>query len=217
MNWLWLIPVFVVGYLVGSVNLSLVVTKYIGKIDIYSVGSGNAGGTNVARSMGLGWGIAVMAAEIGKSMVFGCLAKYVFPGDVLGFGDPVGPAFTGALLVSGCILGNFFPCFAHFKGGKGVSVMGGFLIVLDPRIFLIVFATFLVVLLLSRMVSLGSLFCGLVIPVCVGIFYYGNEGWILLTVLSAVICAGIWIRHAGNIKRILTGTERKISFGKSKK
>lgn len=214
MNWVWLALTFLVGYLVGSVNLSLVVTKYIGKIDIYSVGSGNAGGTNVARSMGLGWGIAVMAAEISKSMIFGCLAKYVFPGDVLGFGEPVGPAFTGALLVAGCLLGNFFPCFAHFKGGKGVSVMGGLLIVLDYRIFLIVLGSFLLILLLFRMVSLSSLLCGIIIPVCVGLFYYGNPGWIWLTALSAVMSASVWVRHAGNIKRILNGTERKIGSKK---
>ncbi|MBO5221312.1 MAG: glycerol-3-phosphate acyltransferase [Clostridia bacterium] len=214
MNWLFLILTFLVGYLVGSVNLSLVVTKYIGKIDIYSVGSGNAGGTNVARSMGLGWGISVMAAEISKSMVFGCLAKYVFPGDLFAFGEPVGPAFTGAVLVAGCLLGNFFPCFAHFKGGKGVSVMGGLLIVLDYRIFLIVLASFLLILLLFRMVSLSSLLCGIVIPVCIALFYHGNPGWIWLTALSAVMCASVWVRHAGNIKRILNGTERKIGSKK---
>ena len=195
-------------------NLSLVVTKYIGKVDIYSVGSGNAGGTNVARSMGLGWGIAVMAAEISKSMVFGCIAKYYFPGDALGFGEPVGPAFTGALLVAGCLFGNFFPCFAHFRGGKGVSVMGGLLIVLDYRIFLVVLAVFLLILLLFRMVSLASLLSGLVIPLCVGLFYNGKEGWIVLTALSAVMSASVWIRHSGNIRRILNGTERKIGSKK---
>jgi len=214
MSWLLLILTFAVGYLVGSVNLSLVVTKYIGKIDIYSVGSGNAGGTNVARSMGLGWGISVMAAEISKSMIFGCLAKYLFPGDVLGFGDPVGPSFTGALLVAGCLVGNFYPCFAHFRGGKGVSVMGGLLIVLDYRIFLIVLGTFLVILLLFRMVSLSSLLCGIVIPVCVGIFYYGAPGWGWLVLLTALMCASVWLRHAGNIQRILNGTERKIGSKK---
>ncbi len=216
MSWLLLVPIFLLGYLIGSVNLSLVVTKYIGKIDIYSVGSGNAGGTNVARSMGLGWGISVMAAEIGKSMIFGCLVKYLWPGDLLSFGEPVGPAFTGAVLVAGCLLGNFFPCFAHFKGGKGVSVMGGLLIVLDYRIFLVVLGTFLLILLLFRMVSLSSLMCGIVIPVCVGIFYHGHPGWVWLTVLSALMCASVWIRHSGNIKRILTGTERKIGSKKKK-
>ena len=216
MMWLLLVPIFLFGYLVGSVNLSLVVTKYIGKIDIYSVGSGNAGGTNVARSMGLGWGISVMAAEIGKSMVFGCLVKYLWPCDVLSLGEPVGPAFTGAVLVAGCLLGNFFPCFAHFKGGKGVSVMGGLLIVLDYRIFLVVFATFLLVLLLFRMVSLASLLAGFAIPICVGLFYHGNKGWIWLTVLTALMSASVWIRHSGNIKRILTGTERKIGSKKKK-
>ena len=143
MRWLYLALTVLVGYLVGSVNLSLIVTKYIGKIDIYKVGSGNAGGTNVARSMGLGWGISVMAAEILKSMAFGLLAKYVFPGDLFGW-ENVGICFSGVVLVAGCLLGNYFPCFSHFKGGKGVSVMGGLLIVLDYRIFLAVLATFLI-------------------------------------------------------------------------
>lgn len=215
MKWLYLALTFVFGYLVGSVNLSLVVTKYIGKIDIYSVGSGNAGGTNVARSMGLGWGITVMAAEILKSMVFGLVAKYLFPGDVFGLGE-VGACLSGVILVAGCLLGNFYPCFAHFKGGKGVSVMGGLLIVLDYRIFLAVLATFLVVLLLFRMVSLSSLICGIVIPVTVGFVYYGQTGWGWLTGVIALMCASVWVRHGGNIKRILQGTERKISLGKKK-
>ncbi len=215
MKWLYLTLTFLVGYLVGSVNLSLVVTKYIGKIDIYQVGSGNAGGTNVARSMGLGWGITVMAAEILKSMAFGLVAKYLFPGDILGFGN-VGACLSGVILVAGCLFGNFYPCFAHFKGGKGVSVMGGLLIVLDYRIFLAVLATFLIVLLLFRMVSLSSLLCGIVIPLTVGFVYYGQPGWAWLTGVVVLMCASVWLRHAGNIQRILAGTERKISLGKKK-
>lgn len=213
MKLLLLLLVFAVGYLVGSVNLSLIVTKYIGKIDIYSVGSGNAGGTNVARSMGLGWGISVMVAEISKSMVFGCLAKYLYPGDVFGLGE-VGACIVGVVTVAGCLLGNYFPCFANFKGGKGVSVMGGLLIVLDWRIFAVVLATFLLVLLLFRMVSLSSLICGIVIPVCVAFFYRGQDGVLWLTLIVALMCASVWVRHAGNIKRILSGTERKIGSKK---
>lgn len=216
MKWLYLLLTFLVGYLVGSVNLSLIVTKYIGKVDIYSVGSGNAGGTNVARSMGLGWGIGVMAAEILKSMVFGCVAKYLFPGDLFSLGE-VGMCITGVVCVAGCLLGNYFPCFAHFKGGKGVSVMGGLLIVLDYRIFLVVLATFLVILLLFRMVSLSSLICGIVIPVTVGFVYHGQSGWGWLTAIVAFMCASVWVRHWGNVKRILGGTERKVSLGKKKK
>ncbi len=216
MRWLFLAIPFLIGYLVGSVNLSLVVTKYIGKIDIYKVGSGNAGGTNVARSMGLGWGISVMAAEILKSMVFGLVAKYWFPGDLFGWGN-VGACFSGVVLVAGCLVGNFYPCFARFKGGKGVSVMGGLLIVLDYRIFLAVLATFLIVLLLFRMVSLSSLICGIVIPVTVGFVYYGQPGWIVMTVVISLMCAAVWFRHRGNLQRIFAGTERKVTFGKSKK
>lgn len=216
MRWLYLILILLCGYLVGSVNLSLIVTKYIGKVDIYKIGSGNAGGTNVARSMGLGWGITVMAAEILKSMVFGLIAKYLFPGDLFGLGN-VGACLSGVILVAGCLMGNYFPCFAHFKGGKGVSVMGGLLIVLDYRIFLVVLATFLIVLLLFRMVSLSSLICGIVIPITVGLVYYGQPGWGWMTGIVALMCASVWLRHAGNIRRILKGTERKISLKKKSK
>jgi glycerol-3-phosphate acyltransferase PlsY len=215
MSWLLLIPTFLVGYFVGSVNLSVVVTRYIGKIDIYKVGSGNAGGTNVARSMGLGWGIFVMAAEISKSMIFGFLAKYVYPGDVFALGE-VGMCITGVVLVFGCMVGNFFPCFAHFKGGKGVAVCSGLLIVLDYRIFLIALALFLIILLSFKMVSFASLSCAVAVPVLVAVFYYGQPYWWVLVILIALMCGSVIFRHAANIKRILNGTERKIHIGKKK-
>ena len=95
--------------------------------------------------------------------------------------------------------------------------MGGLLIVLDYRIFLAVLATFLIVLLLFRMVSLSSLICGIVIPLTVGFVYCDESGWGWLTGVIALMCASVWLRHAGNIKRILNGTERKISLKKKSK
>lgn len=215
MRWLWLFLTFAVGYLVGSVNLSLLVTRYIGKLDIYSVGSGNAGGTNVARSMGLGWGISVMVAEIAKSMAIGLLAKYLFPGDLFGLGM-IGACISGMVCVAGCLLGNYYPCFAGFRGGKGVSVCGGMLIVLDFRVFLIVLGVFLLVLLCFRMVSLSSIVSAISIPISVAVFYHGQNGWEILTGISAVMSLSVILRHRGNISRIFHGTERKVGKKKEK-
>lgn len=216
MPYLYLALTFLAGYLIGSVNLSLIVTKYIGKLDIYSVGSGNAGGTNVARSMGLKWGIAVIVAEIVKCMAPGMIAKYLLPGNLFVELGEVGACITGIVCAAGCLFGNFYPCFAHFRGGKGVSVMGGMLIILDWRIFAAVLALFLILILTTRMVSVGSITCAALIPVAIGLVYSGKPGWIPLTAVAAVMSVSVILRHRGNLKRIFTGTERKISFGKKK-
>lgn len=208
-----LAAVFAVGYLLGSLNLSYLVTRYIGKVDIYSVGSGNAGGTNVARAMGLGWGITVIVAEILKSLLFGFLVRDWFPADLLGW-EYTGRCLSAAVGVAGCLLGNYFPCFARFRGGKGVSVMGGLMLVYDWRVFLAVIGIFLAVLFLSRMVSVASLTCAVAIPILVGIRFAGTQGGWILTGLTAAMCLSVMIRHRGNIVRIFRGEERKIRLGK---
>lgn len=119
MQYLYLLVPMVLGYLVGSINFSILVTKYIGKFDIHAKGSGNAGGTNVVRTMGAKWGIAVIVAEILKGVVAGMFVRYVFPCDPLGLGE-LGPAITGALAVFFCFIGNVFPVFYKFKGAARV-------------------------------------------------------------------------------------------------
>ena len=99
----------VLGYLLGSINLSVLVTKYIGKTDIRAHGSGNAGGTNVVRVMGAKWGISVMALEILKGVILGFVARYAWPVDPLALGE-LGPQITGAIAVIGVMFGNMYPC-----------------------------------------------------------------------------------------------------------
>lgn len=164
MGYLYLFIALLFGYLVGSVNLSIVVTRYIGKFDIRTRGSGNAGGTNVARTMGAAWGISVIIVEIAKGFAAGLLAKYLFPGDVFGIGE-VGAVISGCVAVFGCMLGNRFPCFHGFKGGKGVTTCAAVMGVLDWRILLVLVVVFLTVFFISRMVSLASMIASVGMPI----------------------------------------------------
>ena len=209
-----LIP-FAVGYLIGSINLSIVVTKYIGKFDIRTRGSGNAGGTNVARTMGAKWGIGVIVAEISKGFIVGLLAKYIFPGDIFGIGE-TGAVISGAVAVLGCLIGNTYPCFHGFKGGKGVTTCAAIMGVVDYKILIILVAVFLIVFFASRMVSLGSVIASIGMPVSTYIVYRGKPYFYILVIITSLMCISLIWNHRGNIKRILNGTENKFSFGRKK-
>ena len=207
----------ILGYLVGSVNFSILVSKYIGKFDIHQKGSGNAGGTNVARTMGAGWGVAVIAAEILKGVLVGLFVRYIFPVDPLSLGS-LGPAITGAFAVFCCFIGNVFPVFYKFQGGgKGVSVCGALMTMLDYRVFLILFGIFLLVFLLSRMVSMASIIGVISMSVSTAILYHGQDYWWLLFLIVTAMAIGVIIRHKANIVRILHGNENRFSFSRKKK
>ena len=216
-----LILMVVIGYFVGSVNFSILVTKYIGKLDIRKVGSGNAGGTNVVRAMGAGWGIAVIASEILKGVIVGGIARYFFPGDVFALG-PLGGKIVGAIVVFGVLMGNIYPCFHGFRGGKGVSVCAAAMAVIDFRVFLVVLAVFFLFFLTSCMVSLGSIMGALSAPISVFLLYSDVFGgfrnatpyWYILCGITAVLAAVLIIRHRSNISRILHGTENRFDLWK---
>lgn len=207
-------PIFT-GYLIGSINLSVVVTKYIGKFDITTKGSGNAGGTNVARTMGAKWGISVIVVEILKGFIVGLFAKYVFPVDPFLLGG-LGPEISGAIAVLACQMGNVFPIFHKFKGGKGVTTCGAVMAVLDIKIFIVLVSTFLIIFFISHMVSLGAILASVGMPLSVAIVYYGSPYWWLLFIITFIMSSLLIFRHHSNIVRILNGTENKFNFGKKK-
>ncbi len=207
------IVIFVAGYLVGSINLSVLVTKFIGKKDIRAIGSGNAGGTNVARAMGAKWGIAVIILDILKGVLIGLFAKYVFPADFLSLGR-IGPEISGAICVFGVLLGNIFPCFFGFKGGKGVTTCAAVMVILDYKVFLILLSIFLITFFIGRMVSLGSILASLGMPISVWIIYHNQPYWWVLVIITALMAAILILRHSENIKRILNGTENKFKLWK---
>ncbi len=205
----------VLGYLLGSINLSVLVTKYIGKTDIRAHGSGNAGGTNVVRVMGAKWGISVMAMEILKGVILGFIARYAWPVDPLALGE-LGPQVTGAIAVIGVMFGNMYPCFHGFKGGKGVTTCGALAIVVDWRVFLVLFALFLAIFFISKIVSISSIIAATCVPVAIAIIYFGKDYWWLLCAVCAVNSLMLIIRHRSNIKRLINGTENKFNLGKKK-
>lgn len=215
MGYLYLFIALLFGYLVGSVNLSIVVTRYIGKFDIRTRGSGNAGGTNVARTMGAAWGISVIIVEIAKGFAAGLLAKYLFPGDVFGIGE-VGAVISGCVAVFGCMLGNRFPCFHGFKGGKGVTTCAAVMGVLDWRILLVLVVVFLTVFFISRMVSLASMIASVGMPISTAFIYRDSQFWWVLVIITLLMCLLLIFNHKSNIKRIISGTENKFNFGKKK-
>lgn len=216
MEYLKLLCPIITGYFVGSINFSVIVTKYIGKFDIYSKGSGNAGGTNVARTMGTGWGVAVIAIEILKCVAVGLFAKYIFPVDPLGLGE-LGPVITGTIAVFFCLIGNVFPLYSNFRGGKGVATCAGLVVLIDVRIFLVLLLIFLIVLACTRLVSLSSIIAAISLVISIPIAYHNKENWWILFVLITIMIGILLVRHRDNIVRLCNGTERKFKIKKCKK
>ena len=210
-----IIILLAIDYLLGSINFSVLVTKYIGKIDIRAHGSGNAGGTNVARVMGAKWGITVMALEILKGVVLGFIARYAWPVDPFLLGE-LGPQITGAIAVIGVMFGNMYPCFHDFKGGKGVTTLGALGIVVDWRIFLALFALFLTIFFITKIVSISSIIVSVCVPITMAIVYMKYEYWWVLCLVCAVDTVMLILRHRSNIVRLINGTENKFNLGKKK-
>jgi glycerol-3-phosphate acyltransferase PlsY len=188
------------AYLLGSIPFALLVVKLVKGVDIREYGSGNVGATNAFRVLGLGLGILVALLDIGKGFIAVSVARYFFADQPL------------LLLVAGLlsIAGHNWPIFLKFKGGKGVATSVGVLISLSPKTILVAFLVWLTVVLITQYVSLASIIAAIVIPILMYVF--GQETiFIILAVLIAVF---VIYRHQSNIKRLLAGTENKVSLNK---
>ena len=203
----WSIVLIVIAsYLIGSVNGSLVVSKFFLKTDIREYGSGNAGTTNTLRVMGKKWAAVVTLFDLLKGALAVILGHYLTVGlDAATLGKLTAGVF--------CIVGHIFPLYFKFKGGKGVMTALAIVAFVDWRVAAICLSLFVVVVLITRWVSLGSILAVTGVPICMYLFNRENERDILiLTVLSAVITVILVIMHRENIKRILAGTERRFSL-----
>ena len=197
-----IIAILLVGYLLGSISVAVIVSKYFFKGDVRDQGSHNAGTTNMARVYGMSAGFLTLAGDILKTvlaMIFGRL--------LLG---EMGFSLGGIA----CIIGHCFPVFFGFKGGKGVAVSGGVAIMLGWEYAVSLIGVFLVIVIITRYVSLGSLISVLMsIP---ALLIFGGYG-VWTYILCIIIIISVWYMHRGNIKRLLTGTERKFVPGKRNK
>lgn len=197
-----LILAAVIGYLMGSLNSSLIVGKFYG-VDVRHHGSGNAGMTNTMRTIGKKAALFVLLGDAVKG-ILAFLAGYYICG-----GNP-GGLLGGMLAGTAAILGHVWPVFFGFKGGKGVLTTLAVVLMIDWPIALGLLGVFIIILLLTRYVSLGSVVAVFIFPIAAGVLGRSVEA----IVFAAIIAVLIITRHHTNIQRLLKGTESKFSFTK---
>ena len=203
----------VVAYLIGSVNFAIIVTRIFAHEDIRKYGSGNAGMTNVLRTLGKGPAALVTSGDFCKG-VLAVLISYLLLRTVGGTEPPFYTNYVVAVMV---LLGHCFPVFYGFRGGKGILVSAGVILVLNPLILLALLAIFLVVVIASRIVSLASITVAVAYPILTLIFgLVGQDPYLLWDVLVALCVGGavVWM-HRANIRRLIDGTEHKFGQKKS--
>ena len=194
------------AYFCGCFNGAVIVSKYILRDDVRTHGSGNAGLTNFYRTFGGPLTFVVILTDVFKAIVAVWIgvfaAKYCLGDETMMIA--VGKYWAGTF----CLLGHMFPCMFRFKGGKGILSGGTIAIMIDWRVALVVWGGFLVLAILTRWVSLGSIWAGISFPFATWFVY---RHWLLL-VLAAFLGGMIVWKHRGNLGRILNGTESKFSL-----
>lgn len=194
-----------VAFACGSVPFAVMVSRWFFHTDIREHGSGNPGATNVFRVLGPAAGASVFALDIAKGALGVALARLIvreWSGDARDW------VLVAAALAA--VAGHSFSPFIGFRGGKGVAAAAGAIGVLMPGAFLVLLATFVIVLWVGRMVSLGSITLACEVPFLMVLLYGDRTPVVLFGFVTGALV--IW-RHRANIKRILRGEEHKISFG----
>lgn len=207
------IAIALISYLLGSLNFGVILSNKLKKDDVRNHGSGNAGTTNMLRSYGKGYAILTIIGDMLKVVVAIVIAFkiYEYTPTVLNETYSSVNIDQNMLLKSFagffCVLGHIFPVFFKFKGGKGVATSGGMVFVVDWRIALILLAVFIVVVAVTKYVSLGSIIMALLYPVMIYVFHKS----LILTAIALVFTIIVVVAHRGNIKKLLNHTESKIT------
>ena len=207
-----LFAVVVLSYLIGSFPTAILVSKYLKGIDIRDYGSGNAGGTNVLRTLGWKAGISVMLIDVAK----GWVAAYY----IAEFGYENGiilPIFVQIIAGISAIMGHVYTVFAKFKGGKGVGTAAGMLIAIYPLALLFCFSVFLLVAFSTKYVSLASILAAITLPISLYLIeIYTEQPTPPIQFYFAVsVALFIIFNHRSNIGRLFRGEENR--FGAEKK
>lgn len=220
------VAVIVTAYLLGSVNVAILVTKLFSGKDIRTMGSGNAGFTNVMRSVGKTAGIITFIGDFLKCAVSVAIGGLVFKTmstdtvnavELVGYGKYLAGVF--------CFLGHIFPVYFKFKGGKGIVTMTAIAAMINFPVFLISLISFAVVFLVTRIISISSLTAAAVFTVTTFLFTYfynckclGEVSFkyvVTVSVLTLGITATTFIKHRSNIQRLINGTEKKLTTKKN--
>lgn len=191
----YLIPA-IISYLIGSIPFSFLTAKYLGGIDIRNYGSGNTGATNVFRTLGKKAGAFAFLGDFLKGFIIAIIVKKFIGIDV---------AVISSALV---ILGHCYPVFLGFKGGKGVATAGGTVFALYPLIGIILLSTVILIVKLTRIVSLASISAAILFPV-LSLLLKTHKYFLFFSILIGLF---VIYRHKSNIVRLISGKESKISF-----
>lgn len=204
-----LVLIAAVAYLLGSIPFGLILVRVVRGEDVRHSGSGNIGATNVARTGGAKLGVATLVLDALKGY-----AGVAFANAVSHRETSMDVGLAAALAALCAILGHVFPVWLKFRGGKGVATAVGAFIGLAPRAVLVVLAIFLIIVAISRYVSLGSVVASAVFPILAYFLYRGTSTIADLLVMFAASLLIIF-KHKANIGRLLKGTENRLQFHKT--
>lgn len=191
--WMYLL-ILLDGYALGSISSSILLSRLLFHTDLRDYGSGNAGATNAARVYGMGFGFATFLCDALKATAAVLLGNFL--------GGSVGFALAGI----GCLIGHCWPMFFDFRGGKGVTVGAILALLIDWRIFLMMAAVFFALFAMTRIVSVCSVGCGLLLPVLT--FLFGcDTPFCLLALFTGLL---VILQHRANLARLIRGQEAKF-------
>lgn len=194
----------VLGYLIGSIPTAVWVSRYFFDIDIRDYGSGNSGATNTYRVLGSKWGTIVMIVDMLKAIIAVKLAFLLpdsFDSDLYLVNMQLGLGLAA-------VLGHIFPIWAEFRGGKGVASLFGMVLGIQPNVALCCVGIFVLVLYLTRWVSLSSILASIAFPVFILVIF--NEPEALYRVFAITVALMVLMTHQKNIGRLIRGSESKV-------
>ncbi len=204
----------VIAYLIGSVNFSVIISKKMAGFDVREKGSGNAGSTNVLRTVGKKAAIITLICDILKGVVSVLIALLV--GWIAR--ESANSAIVVEIAALAVVIGHTFPVFFGFRGGKGVATSLGVILIVNWKIGLICLVFALALMALTRMVSLGSISASVLFAVLTMFIrdsYVGGIGFDFSFIIFGILLAALVIfNHRSNLKRIINGTENKLNFKK---
>lgn len=210
----------VIGYLIGSCNTSIIISKCLKKSDVRKSGSGNAGASNMVRTYGIKYGVITFVADFFKVVVAFFIARALFLAFQPEFYETYS-YFVKVIVSLFCFIGHIYPCFFGFKGGKGITVCAGMIFIIDWRMFIFGATLFLVVMAISKYISLSSVLFALSYPLFTLFLFdksgYGDNGTkfkVLAVILSAVFSVFVTLKHKENIVRLKNGTENRFTLKK---
>ncbi|HED36895.1 MAG TPA: glycerol-3-phosphate 1-O-acyltransferase [Ignavibacteria bacterium] len=218
-----LATIIVLSYLIGSIPTSIIVSKAAKGIDIRNYGSGNAGGTNVMRVLGWKLGLMVIILDALKGVLAVVIVARIYYGTIPFHNATPFDDFTLIQIIAGisAVIGHIWTVFAGFRGGKGIATALGMLLMITTVDMLVAIGVFVVVVSISKYISLGSLLGAITVPLTLivreNLFNVNIHGYNTILPFAVLITLLVIFTHRKNVIRLINGSENKLSFSKKKK